>query len=209
MLALGTSRGVVLWDIARGTELAFLRSAQAENLLFEASGDLLTSGSIGVRRWPVRLDPDRGEFRIGPPQPLPLPAGSEEIAEDRSGRVVALAGVDTAYVHTPERTFQVGPLDDVRSVAVSPDGEYLATGSHGKTGAEVWRIRDTARVAHLEIEGLVRVEFSPDGRWLLTRNLAVPALGSRYLASKRGKSAAMVSAFLPTATCWRSRMRTG
>ena len=97
--------GVVLWDIARGTELAFLPIGKAENLLFEASGDLLTSGSIGVRRWPVRLDLNRGEFRIGPPHPLPLPAGSEEIAEDRSGRVVALAGVDTAYVHTPERAF--------------------------------------------------------------------------------------------------------
>ena len=62
------------------------------------------------------------------------------------------------------------PLDDVRSVAVSPDGEYLATGSHGKTGAQVWRTRDDAGVAHLEIEGLVHVAFSPDGRWLLTRN---------------------------------------
>ncbi len=171
VLAVGTNGGVVLWDIAHGTELAFLQIGKAEKLLFEASGDLLTSGSIGVRRWPVRLDPDRGEFRIGPPHSLPLPAGSEEIAQDRSGRVVALAGFDTAYVQTPERSFAVQPLDDVRSVAVSPGGEYLVTGSHGKTGAQVWRIRDTAREAHLEIEGLVRVEFSPDGRWLMTRNI--------------------------------------
>ena len=97
LLALGTSGGVVLWDMARGAELALLSIGRAENLLFEASGDLLTSGSIGVRRWPVRLDRDLGEFRIGPPQPVPLPAGFEEIAEDQSGRVVALAGADTAF----------------------------------------------------------------------------------------------------------------
>ncbi len=170
LLALGTSRGVVLWDIARGRELAFLRIGRAENLLFETSGDLLTSGSVGVRRWPVRIDPNRGEFCIGPPLQLPLPPGSEEIAEDRSGRVVALAGADTAFVHTPERDSRVRPLDDVRSVAVSPDGEYLATGSHGKTGAQVWRTRDDACVAHLKIDGLVQVAFSADRRWLLTRN---------------------------------------
>src|SRR5262249_51460182 len=58
--------------------------------------------------------------------------------------------------------------DDVRSVAVSPDGEWLATGSHGATGAQVWRIRDAAQVAHLAIDGMVHVHFSPDGKWLMT-----------------------------------------
>ncbi len=49
MLAVGTDRGVVLWDLARGTELAFLPIGNAETLLFEASGDLLTlSGPLGV-----------------------------------------------------------------------------------------------------------------------------------------------------------------
>ena len=75
VLAVGTDRGVVLWDLARGTELAFLPIGNAWHLMFEPSGDLLTSGSIGVQRWPVQLDPDRGEFRIGPPRQLPLPAG--------------------------------------------------------------------------------------------------------------------------------------
>ncbi len=170
LLALGTSRGVVLWDMARGTELGFLRIGWAESLLFEASGDLLTSGPVGVRRWPIRLDRTPGAFCIGPPIQLPLPPGPVEIAEDRSGRVVALAGADTAFVHAPERDSRVRPLDDVRSVAVSPDGQYLATGSHGKTGAQVWRTRDGVGVAHLKIDGLVQVAFSADGRWLMTRN---------------------------------------
>ena len=95
VLAVGTSRGVVLWDLARGTELAFLPIGNAWHLMFEPSGDLLTSGSIGVRRWPVQLDLDRGEFRIGPPRRLPLPAGACGIAEDRSGRIVALADFET------------------------------------------------------------------------------------------------------------------
>ncbi len=116
-------------------------------MIFEASGDLLTSGSIGVRRWPVQLDPDRGEFRIGPPRQLALPAGDCGVAEDRLGRIVALPDHDFAFVATPERTIHVGPLDDCRHVAVSPDGEWLATGSHVATkGAQVRRIRDATKV---------------------------------------------------------------
>jgi len=168
VLAVGTSRGAVLWDLAGGTELAFLPIGDSRHVMFEASGDLITHSSIGVRRWPVRLDSDRGEFRIGPPTQLPLPAGTGSIAEDRQGRIVALAYGDHALVSTPERTIRVGPLDDCRHVAVSPDGEWLATGTHDRNGAHVWRIRDAAQVAELRVEGLVDVFFSPDGKWLMT-----------------------------------------
>ena len=82
-----------------------------------------------MQRWPVRLDPDRGEFRIGPPQQLPLPAEAKGMAKDRSGRIVAVTAIGFAFVATPERTIHVGPLDDCRHVAVSPDGQWLATGS--------------------------------------------------------------------------------
>ena len=89
ILAAGTRQGVVLWDLASGAELGFLTIGYTPHLTFEASGDLLTSGEIGVRRWPVRLDLPRGEFRLGPPRTLPLASGDCELAADRLGRVVA------------------------------------------------------------------------------------------------------------------------
>src|SRR5262249_15571341 len=49
LLALGTSRGVALWDLVRGTELAFLPIGLAWHSMFEPSGDLLTSGVTGVQ----------------------------------------------------------------------------------------------------------------------------------------------------------------
>jgi tetratricopeptide (TPR) repeat protein len=99
-----------------------------------------------------------------------LPAGLGGVAEDGTGQVVGKANYILAHVLTPERAFKVGPLDNCRAVAVSPDGEWLATGSHGKNGAQVWRVRDGRQVAHLAIEGLVGVLFSPDGKWLMTTN---------------------------------------
>jgi WD40 repeat protein len=168
VLAVATSRGVMLWDLARGSELAFLPVGLTWDTLFEASGALLTSGAIGVRRWPIELDPDRGIFRIDPPRQLPFPPAGGAIAEDRSGRIVAQAQFDLAFIATPERTTPVGPLDDCRDLTVSPDGEWLATGSHAGVG-QVWRVRDAAKVKDLSIGGVSGLSFSPDGKWLMSR----------------------------------------
>jgi WD40 repeat protein len=53
-------------------------------------------------------------------------------------------------------------------VAVSPDGQWLATGTNGETGVQVWRLPDAMQVAGLRIHGPVPVGFSPDGKWLMT-----------------------------------------
>ncbi len=169
ILAVGTSYGVILWDLADGRELALLPIGLAWHARFDPSGDLLTNGSAGGRRWSVRLDESRSELAIGPPRRLPLPATHGGMALDRSGRIVAAALRNHAVVTTPDRTFAVGPLDDCRSVAVSPDGRYLATGTHvSARGAQVWRIADGSKAADLPIADGANVAFTPDGRWLVT-----------------------------------------
>jgi serine/threonine protein kinase/WD40 repeat protein len=171
VLAVGTDKGAILWDLAHGTELAFLPIGNSWHLMFESSGDLIISGGIGVTRWPVHLDAQRGEFTVGPPQMLPLMMGNGGIAADRSGRVKAKAQKEFAYVSTPERTFRVGPLKDCRSVSVSPDGQWLATGVHSAgSGVQIWRIADGQNVAELPTDFGTPVEFSPDGKWLRTDN---------------------------------------
>ena len=81
---------------------------------------------------------------------------------------MALAHFEDARVLTPERAIQVGPLDDCRSVAVSPDGELLATGNHQVGGVRIWRIHDAAEVAKLPIDSGTGVTFSPDGKLLMS-----------------------------------------
>jgi tetratricopeptide (TPR) repeat protein len=65
------------------------------------------------------------------------------------------------------------PQQDVRSCAVSPDGRWVATGSHWNTdglGAKVWEAATGKLVKELPVPGLCEVAFSPDGRWLLTNS---------------------------------------
>ncbi len=169
LLAVGSNTGVALWDLARGTEYAFLPIGIARRVMFEATGDLLTGGSAGVCRWPVQLDAKRGEFRIGPPRQIFASKSNCGITEDREGRIVALASFTRAEIQISGRMTHVGPLDDCRDVAVSPDGQWLAIGSH-HLGAQVWRVSDQMKVADLPIDWGTRVAFSTDGNRLMTQN---------------------------------------
>jgi hypothetical protein len=59
----------------------------------------------------------------------------------------------------------------VRSCAVSPDGRWAATGSHWLregNGAKVWDAVSGKHVTDLPVGGLGTVDFSPNGKWLVT-----------------------------------------
>ena len=140
LLAVGRT-GVVLWDLARGTELAFLPIGNAWHVMFEPSGDLITSGDAGVQRWPIRLDTGRGEFCIGPPNQLPLPPGSGGSARtDRAGSW-PWPTMTLPSVATPERTIRSVPW------TIAGRSQSARTGNGWRpaateSGAQVWRITD-------------------------------------------------------------------
>ena len=65
----------------------------------------------------------------------------------------------------------LGPREDVRHCAISPDGRWVATGNHLSNhgvGATVWDAQSGEAIKDLAVEGLCRVGFSPDGRWLVS-----------------------------------------
>jgi WD40 repeat protein len=161
LLAVGTDKGLVIWDLAHGTELAYLRIGLAWHSMFDVSGDLLTNGQAGFWQWPIQIDPTSGDLRIGPPRRLALPGTTCGIAEDRTGKTLAVAGREAAHVAIGDKIVRIGPLEDCRGVSVSPDGQWLATNNH-LSGGTIWKLPDGARVA--ECTGA----FSPNGNWLIS-----------------------------------------
>src|SRR5262249_5746570 len=70
----------------------------------------------------------------------------------------------------PGKFIELATQDDVRCCAVSPDGRWVATGSHNSQSVfvKVWDGRTGKLVKNLPVHCSSRVGFSPDGRWLAT-----------------------------------------
>jgi serine/threonine protein kinase/WD40 repeat protein len=187
LLAVGMSDGFGLWDLALNKELAFIRAPGITHVLFEAfpGGALLTNGPRSLLRWPVTVDPDtsptrkRGSdsaerLRVGPPEKLPVPGSYCQLARSKDGRVIAcpqprLGGAYVILAERPQQPVKLAPHDDVRAIAVSPDGRWVATGSHGASAVvKIWDAASGRHEKDLLTGGGSRVAFSPDGKWLAT-----------------------------------------
>jgi WD40 repeat protein len=123
------------------------------------------------------LDATRG-LSIGPPEPLPLPNGSD-LAQSRDGRIIATcdrnvstqipyAGGWILHTDRPKEPIRVDAGADIADIAVSPDGRWVVTSTHVVGLAKIWDARDGRLVKQLANWGANSPRFSPDSHWLAT-----------------------------------------
>jgi WD40 repeat protein len=172
---------MVFVDWASGTEMGSIDIPLTTALRFDpVGGELLTTSLLtrergGLLRWPVRAEPGAVRLHVGPPQLLDESVNPLQATGcNADGHVVAIPrnNAPTLVLHRPEnRRVMLGPREDVRYCAVSPDGVLVATGNHWSNqgvGATVWDSRSGQVVRDFAVDGACAVGFSPDGRWLLT-----------------------------------------
>jgi WD40 repeat protein len=161
--------GITVWDLPTGSPLALLPvSGEVKCVQFDPAGSILTSYPMTLR-WPISLLPD-GPV-IGPPQLLQWYQTRDGFMNSRDGCVVAMANYDGGGLifdaDHPDRSRRILPHNDVRGIALSPDGRWLVTCSFRDGTLKVWDTRaGLVRPdipAHLGVSATV---FSPDGRWL-------------------------------------------
>jgi WD40 repeat protein len=179
LVAALTSGGIGLWDLEGGTLLAVLPMAERRFVDFEPGpeGALVTGDDSGTYRWPIRSAGSAGTLRVGPPQPLALPAGHVgSMSQDGSALVSAFRPVGPfaawggAWVwrrDSPERPLHLAVGEYTRSVAASPDGRWVVTG-HDDDNQRVllWDARN-GRLERTLLNQSAGGFFSPDGRWLI------------------------------------------
>jgi serine/threonine protein kinase/WD40 repeat protein len=174
VLAVRVQSGIALVDLVRGEEAALLPGDHTP-VAFEPSGALLTHGAAGTLRWPVRIQLATGQWHYGPPRVIAPIHGWEVYGSSADCQVLAIPDRDKGAIIVHRKTHQVvhtGEQKDVRFCAVSPNGDWVATGSwwlDDKAGAKVWHARTGAHAADLPV-GSGQVGFSPDGKWLATAN---------------------------------------
>jgi serine/threonine protein kinase/WD40 repeat protein len=173
LLAVSRQNGVGIYELATGKELAVLELGQTRSVLFELSGALLTYGPEGAQRWPVSAFPSQAALlRMGPPEAIPLPGGIQAVFQSGDGTIMAASVGDGAIVwqrDRPKEARRLRPQDDCRSVAVSPNGRLVVTGSHNGSGLKIWNAQTGNLLKELPCEGgTPTFVFSPDGSWLLS-----------------------------------------
>jgi serine/threonine protein kinase/WD40 repeat protein/tetratricopeptide (TPR) repeat protein len=191
LLATAAEDGVRLWDVDPGRELAHLQAGGCSSALFDPNGrGIITSGRRGVYRWQIRSDSARGPdaLAIGPPELL-----WESVSDDNvwacaswlpDRRTLAIIENERAQVmlvdsrgpHPAQsRAIVLDARENHRmtSLAVSPDGHWLAVGGHYEAGVTVWDLRQRRLDRILRPREATSwtkfyVGFSPDGRWLIS-----------------------------------------
>jgi eukaryotic-like serine/threonine-protein kinase len=179
--------GVHIWDVGSRTVAGSLPIGITHDILTNDSGNaIITSGDIGVLRWPLRRTEgiDSVDWQIGPPVRLNPPGsmyqrcvawipGQQQIAvyvNDTNLIKIIDADPDDGVVR-PEFTL----LSDhrrIRGLAVSPDGKWIAASGWYENFVQVWSLENrslVARIPHSDGSGntFFQVHFSPDGRWLV------------------------------------------
>jgi WD40 repeat protein/tRNA A-37 threonylcarbamoyl transferase component Bud32 len=172
-LAAVTSPGgsLTLWDVGSRSRLHGPLSAGTGDLLvgvgFPPNGATLatTSGQLGVQLWDVATGAGLGEIgNASDAHDLAFSADGATIAFARPGR--GGAEVWDMATRTSIATVDGTPFTEL-SVALSPDGHFLAVGGFGRV-VNVWDVRTRKLVHELDQggNGAFTLEFSPDGRTL-------------------------------------------
>jgi serine/threonine protein kinase/WD40 repeat protein len=192
LLASAGGDGVRLWDVAAGEEIAHLPVGVAEAALFHPRDSyLITYSPAGLFRWPMSANVERENsarpvsdrrdkgLAIGPPQLLAQPdlAGWARAAMSADGRWLAFVDhlkskAVALCVEDAARKVQLGSHPGIMSVALSPDGRWVAAGAWGGSGVKVWATATGQSIKDLRVNDTgsnnAFVSFSPDGQWLVS-----------------------------------------
>ncbi|MEJ7639402.1 MAG: protein kinase, partial [Singulisphaera sp.] len=178
LLAVGMDDGVRLWDLATGREVAFLPDdRRTDSVSFATRPDgreLLICGSSGLRRWPIREDPEApGRLRIGPPRTVPLPFIPIRAHVRQDGQAVAVASEPLGdgggrRLGDGGRAVPLAPHPSLNRIDLSPDGRWAATSGWHAPSVKVWDVQTGAMVKELQMGRPNIASFSPDGRTLVT-----------------------------------------
>jgi WD40 repeat protein/predicted Ser/Thr protein kinase len=171
-LATTVRDGAHIWDAHVGRHLGMLPFADSRAAVITPDGkSVIVSGLGGVRRWPVEIVAD--ELRLGTPQILRAggrPMFAASISAD--GRLLAvgdgtLPGARVIDLNDGTTKFRLGPHTRTESVAISPDGRWVATGPWNVKGVKVWEAATSNVVCEIPTASGSLVLFSPNGRWLV------------------------------------------
>jgi WD40 repeat protein len=175
-------------DGVRLCELGHLNTGHCPTLLFQPDGQgLITLSLPGVlERWPIRPVAGRSAetLQVGPPQFIRklgegqafyaaawMPGHRALAVTDNANACVLVVDVTHPNPGTGQEIVLESNYKRMTSIAVSLDGQWVASGGWKERGIQVWNVA-TRRLEHVlppcdgRGDTQFNVSFSPDGHWL-------------------------------------------
>jgi WD40 repeat protein/tRNA A-37 threonylcarbamoyl transferase component Bud32 len=168
LLATQTPDGILLSDLVLARRISFLPTVNGTNLRFDSAGNLYGYINNQPHRWPITREGNR--FQIGQPERLNLPQFYTCLGISPDGRLVAQPTPGGAILLDREsgKTTLLQPQQDVRGVAVHPNGSLVASFGWSTPGFRLWETK-SGKLIHAHNEGYGRGgQFTPDGKHLIT-----------------------------------------
>src|SRR5882724_8442934 len=175
LLALGSSAGARLWDLARGREVAWLRMSNTVAALFRAGGhESLTCGpEDGLLRWRIEANPEpEGGLQVGPSHQIALPFAPMRIVKDHDDRTVAVLGEAASQcvlldLATESVQSQGMSHSNASYIALSADAQRLATSGWHSDRVRLWDRQSARLIKDLDVGWCAAVFFTPDNREMI------------------------------------------
>jgi signal transduction histidine kinase len=173
--------GLFVWDMTSNWVVARGKAFDGRSVLFRPDGrEIITSGTSGVRRWPWLVTTNaEGKIsaQLGEPTLVPVPAEAKpiKVAIDHSGNRLLVGGNNgSAYLYDLEKETSPLVLSTQRgldTLAFSPDGKRIATGTWDGVGVRIWDAFTGKRLQ--DIPSLdADVGYTADGQWLVISSVS-------------------------------------
>lgn len=172
--------GSVIFDLERSE---FVPSIELPGtpLGFEPSGELLMHYTYGIMRWTFRWDEQGNQLKVALAEEALFFPSVTPWARSSNGKYIGIPRLSesTLIGHFEGDQFQfdfdLGPQSDVRHCSFTPDGRFVALGSHGIQKPElpslrVWDLETGQCVLEQRRAPTAWPEFSLDGRWLFVKD---------------------------------------
>jgi WD40 repeat protein len=170
ILAGAGDEGFSFWQPPLGYASVLARVG-LERPIFASPGlGFYSSGTQGVRHWPLAADPARNNFHIGPPERFApsQPSTFGYFALSTNGLRTALVTTNRQlFVHTERDGVRWRELasGDVHGLTIEPGGGYVVA-SFRTGGIRIWDAKNGEVITNLPSAMGLGCDVSPDGHWL-------------------------------------------
>ena len=171
----GSDARILVWDVARGREVAWLRMNDTTAALFRADGrELLTCGPAnGLQRWRIETPGESDDgWLVGPARRILLPFAPMRMVKGGDDQTISVVGEAAGQCVSLDLVTETAGSTRMAHaaaafVAVSPDGSRLAPSGWHSTRAKLWDVSDGRLIQKWEVGSSSRVFVTPDDRELI------------------------------------------